>query len=74
MTIPSSKETVMEPDGLHYRHKPNGSPFGAPVSLKYSCFRCGVHRSRPELHNVRFMGRCRWVCLERCRSSTRDSA
>jgi hypothetical protein len=67
-----SKETVkttIDADGLRYRSKAPGSPFGSAgtySSATMSCFLCGKHRARSQLKTKKLLGRSQVVCSPSC--------
>ena len=71
MKLPSSSTSVVAPDGLHYRNKAGGSPFGDISSLVMSCFKCGSHRQRSQLEFRRLLGAPRLVCSGGCHRTGR---
>jgi hypothetical protein len=63
------EKTLIEPDGLRYKTKAPGSPFGgrgAFVGGTMSCLLCGKHRPRSMLHSKTFMGKAQMVCSPSC--------
>lgn len=63
--------TVVQDDGLRYKRKATGSPFGAGVNgglhqTAMSCFKCGRHKPRSELATRRLLGRNQLVCADGC--------
>jgi hypothetical protein len=67
-----SKDTVktsIDADGLRYRSKAPGSPFGSAgtySSATMSCFLCGKHRARSQLKTKKLLGRSQVVCSPSC--------
>lgn len=55
-------------DGLRYRAKAAGSPFGPAISTTKSCFFCGKHRPHASLQFRRLLGKNQAVCSPSCKS------
>jgi hypothetical protein len=68
MSKPASKTTILD-DGLRYKSKASGSPFGGKPytgnALK-SCFLCGKHRPQSEMMTRKFVGKSQAVCSPKC--------
>jgi hypothetical protein len=61
--------TKIQGDGLRYKAKVSGSPFGGSTnhgSATMSCFLCGKHRLRVELKTRNLMGKSHAVCSPKC--------
>lgn len=54
-------------DGLRYRAKVSGSPFGPAISATKSCFFCGKHRPHTALQFRRLLGKHQAVCSPSCK-------
>lgn len=69
MSKPVTKSSILE-DGLRYKAKSSGSPFGAPGAYAgnatMSCFLCGKHRPRTDLMSKRLLGKSHVVCSPKC--------
>lgn len=64
-----SVKTSIDADGLRYRSKAPGSPFGSAgtySSATMSCFLCGKHRARSQLKTKKLLGRSQVVCSPSC--------
>lgn len=48
-------KTEISPDGMRYKTRPTGSPFGPSSGGTLSCYKCGQHKSR-------YLGANRWLC------------
>ena len=62
-------KTTIDSDGLRYRSKPAGSPFGSAgafTTATMSCFLCGKHRPRASLKGRKLLGRTQFVCAPSC--------
>ena len=68
---PTPPPTVMSDDGLRYKAKKAGSPFGQPQLMHFrttmSCFKCGSHRTTDELESKRMLGKIQRVCAGGCK-------
>src|SRR5205814_5106155 len=63
-------KTSIDSDGLRYRSKPAGSPFGSAgafTTATMSCFLCGKHRPRASLKGKKLLGRTQFVCAPSCK-------
>ena len=63
-------KTTIDSDGLRYRSKPAGSPFGSAgafTTATMSCFLCGKHRPRAQLKSRKLLGKAQAVCSPSCR-------
>ncbi len=59
--------TKVAADGLRYKAKIAGSPFGSLTgSATISCIRCGRHRARSMLESCRVAGRLQMQCRPSC--------
>ena len=70
MTKAEAKTTVLA-DGLRYKSKASGSPFGAAASFgasTMSCFMCGKHRPRSLLKTRKLLGKAQQVCSPSCKA------
>ena len=69
MSKPVVKSAILE-DGLRYKSKSSGSPFGATSAFAgnatMSCFLCGKHRPRADLMSKRLLGKSHAVCSPKC--------
>lgn len=64
-----TKSTVLD-DGLHYKAKVSGSPFGSNSfggTATMSCFLCGKHRNRSLLGKRNLFGKSQSVCAPSCK-------
>lgn len=60
-------------DGLRYKSKQGGSPFGASGAMNtMSCYKCGQHKSRALGSFRRLLGQSMFVCAE-CRPSVKHA-
>lgn len=57
--------TKLQPDGLRYKSKVAGSPFGSNMATR-SCFKCGKHRPTSEMTDRRVLGRNEKFCKPSC--------
>jgi len=60
----------IDPDGLRYRAKPSGSPFGTAGhygAATMSCFLCGKHRPRSSMKTRKLLGKAQFVCAPSCK-------
>ncbi len=65
----TSAHAHISADGLTYRRKPAGSPYGGGAGLQgqtMSCFLCGRHRPRRMLRSRNLVGRTHYVCAPDC--------
>ena len=63
-------KTSIDADGLRYRSKAAGSPFGSArafTTATMSCFLCGKHRPRAQLKGKKYLGRTQFVCSPSCK-------
>ncbi len=63
-------KTLIEADGLRYKSKAPGSPFGSAgtySSATMSCFLCGKHRPRAMLKSRKLLGKSQPVCAPSCK-------
>jgi hypothetical protein len=68
MSKPVSKTTVLD-DGLRYKSKVSGSPFGGSSfsgNASKSCFLCGKHRPQSEMMTRKLIGKAQAVCSPKC--------
>jgi hypothetical protein len=57
--------TNISQDGLRYKSRPTGSPFGETASHStMSCFKCGLHKSRALGSFKKMLGKSMFVCFE----------
>lgn len=56
-------------DGLRYKSKINGSPFGASSGQTLSCVKCGNHKARNALKYVLLAGTRQYKCKDNCGKS-----
>ena len=66
------EKTRIDSDGLRYKSKAPGSPFGgkgAFVSGTMSCLLCGKHRPRSQLMSKKLLGRSQSVCSPSCKEA-----
>lgn len=65
------KDNILTDDGLRYRAKKAGSPFGPSQMMNgaatMSCFKCGIHRPNSELESKRYFGKMQRVCAGGCK-------
>lgn len=55
--------TVIAEDGLRYKTKQGGSPFGASSGLgTMSCYKCGRHKARSLGSFKKLLGKSMFVC------------
>lgn len=63
--------TKITDDGLRYKSKRGGSPFGESGSIQtMSCFKCGQHKSRALGTFKRLLGQSMFICAE-CSSASK---
>lgn len=70
MARTETKTTVVA-DGLRYKSKVSGSPFGATSSFgaaTMSCFLCGKHRARSQMGTRKVAGKSQTVCSPSCKA------
>ena len=69
MITPVTKSTIQD-DGLRYKAKVSGSPFGEANQYAHtatmSCFLCGKHKPRSQLMTRKLLGKAQNVCAPRC--------
>ena len=59
--------TAIAKDGLRYKSKQSGTPFGESTSMgTMSCYKCGLHKSRALGSFKKLLGKSMFVCGE-CR-------
>ena len=62
--------TKISADGLRYKSKEGGSPFGASASIaSMSCYKCGLHKPRALGSFKRVMNQYMFMCAE-CKTKT----
>lgn len=64
------EKTQIDPEGLRYKTKSPGSPFGgrgAFVGGTMSCLLCGKHRPRSMLKSRQIVGKNQMVCSPSCK-------
>lgn len=64
-------KTAILSDGLRYKSKSPGSPFGAAASFgsaTMSCFLCGKHRPRSLMGTLKVAGKSQTVCAPSCKA------
>ena len=71
MSKDTDNASVVQDDGLRYKRKATGSPFGSGCATglhqaSMSCFKCGTHRPRSELQTKRLLGKNQQVCAGGC--------
>lgn len=65
------KKDSLNDDGLRYRTKVAGSPFGRAgphVTASKSCYLCGKHRPVAALQYRRLLGKSQAVCAPSCKA------
>jgi hypothetical protein len=70
-------KTAILDDGLRYKAKVSGSPFGSSTlqtTSTMSCFMCGKHRSREFLARRTLFGKSQAVCTPSCKEVEAGSA
>jgi hypothetical protein len=69
MSTSVTKSHIME-DGLRYKAKASGSPFGETNQYAHtatmSCFLCGKHKPRAQLMTRKLLGKVQNVCAPKC--------
>ena len=69
MSTPVKKSQIVQ-DGLRYKAKVSGSPFGEANQHAHtatmSCFLCGKHRPRTQLMTRKLLGKSQNVCAPKC--------
>ena len=59
----NEKITKIAPDGLRYKSKESGSPFGPGGSIDtMSCYKCGIHKPRGLGTFKRILGQSMFMC------------
>jgi len=69
MSRAPTKSAILD-DGLHYKAKVSGSPFGSNSfsgTATMSCFLCGKHRNRGLLAKRNLFGKSQSVCSPSCK-------
>ncbi|MFC6281151.1 hypothetical protein [Polaromonas aquatica] len=56
----------INPDGLRYKTKINGSPFGESIGNTLSCIKCGNHKARSLLKIFLLAGSRQYKCTDDC--------
>ena len=59
-------------DGLRYKTKASGSPFGPAPAMSLSCIKCGIHRPRSLLKGFKLAGKVHYRCDDNCQGSSRQ--
>lgn len=70
MRFEDDEKTQIDTDGLRYKSKSAGSPFGGRGAFAggtMSCLLCGKHRPRSMLKNKSILGRNERVCAPSCK-------
>jgi hypothetical protein len=64
--MPRDDKTKISNDGLRYKSKAGGSPFGTEgrTGDTMSCIKCGVHKSRSNGSFKRLLGSTTFVCFD----------
>jgi hypothetical protein len=68
--IDDDEKTLIDPEGLRYKSKAAGSPFGGRGAFAggtMSCLLCGKHRPRGMLKSKSMLGRNERVCSPSCK-------
>ena len=69
MSTPVKTSQIVK-DGLRYKAKVSGSPFGETNQYAHtatmSCFLCGKHRPRNQLMTRKLLGKAQNVCAPKC--------
>jgi hypothetical protein len=69
MSTPVTKSQIVK-DGLRYKAKASGSPFGKTNQYAHtatmSCFLCGKLRPRAQLITRKLLGKTQNVCAPKC--------
>jgi hypothetical protein len=61
----SEEKTQIAADGLRYKSKQGGSPFGGSGTMNsMSCYKCGQHKSRALGTFKRLLGKSMFMCAE----------
>jgi len=64
--MPRDESTKIASDGLRYKSKESGSPFGGSGSMgTMSCFKCGLHKPR-SLGSFQKLAGQRMFCCGEC--------
>jgi len=67
-TMPRDESTKIASDGLRYKSKESGSPFGGSGSMgTMSCYKCGLHKPRA-LGSFKKMAGQNMFCCGECSS------
>jgi len=62
--------TKISGDGLRYKSKEGGSPFGASATVaSMSCYKCGLHKARALGTFKRILNQNMFMCAE-CKNKT----
>jgi len=57
--------TEIAKDGLRYKSKEGGSPFGTADSIgTMSCYKCGIHKPRALGSFNRLIGKSMFICAD----------
>ena len=57
--------TEIAKDGLRYKSKEGGSPFGPAGSIgTMSCYKCGIHKPRALGSFIRLIGKSMFICAD----------
>jgi hypothetical protein len=56
--------TQISTDGLRYKSRPSGSPFGPNSGASLSCYKCGQHKSRNLGTNRVLCGKKMFGCFD----------
>lgn len=62
----TSPPSQIQSDGLRYKNKTTGSPYGPGIGLSLSCIKCGQHRPRSLLSVMRLAGAVHYKCTGGC--------
>lgn len=63
--MPREEVTKIATDGLRYKSKQGGSPFGASSHMQtMSCFKCGQHKQRALGSFKRLLAQSMFYCAE----------
>lgn len=65
MTNPNPPSEI-QADGLRYKNKATGSPYGPGMGLTLSCIKCSQHRPRSLMSAVRLAGAIHYKCTGGC--------
>ncbi|NDE04662.1 MAG: hypothetical protein EB003_08450 [Flavobacteriia bacterium] len=62
--------TKISADGLRYKSKEGGSPFGLSATVaSMSCYKCGLHKARALGSFKRILNQSMFMCAE-CKAKT----